>query len=401
MRILVINSGSSSLKFALYNYPSSSNISIDELPEADVSGLAEELGTPHATLIMKHGSKKDSHPLPNASHKEALATLTQLLKQRNILTSPPDAIGHRIVHGGEAFCAPTRISNDVIDSIKQCTHLAPLHNPSGILGIEVARELFANTPQVAVFDTAFHQSLPPHAYHYAIPQRFYTEQGLRRYGFHGTSHAYVSQKAAKLLNFNINNSRILSAHLGNGCSTAAILNGKSVDTSMGLTPLEGLVMGTRCGDIDPGLLIFLAQQGLQANELSTLLNKQSGLLGISGQASDMRKLQSLAKDGDPHAELALSIFAYRASKSLAGMSLATQGVDTLIFTGGIGENDALMRQRILEPLAYLGLRIDQQRNLNPHQSNGVITAADSQATAIVICTNEEGMIAHLSAQTLA
>jgi len=274
------------------------------------------------------------------------------------------------------------------------------HARRGVLGIHVAQQIFPETPQVAVFDTSFHQTLPEHAYLYAIPKSLYQDHGLRRYGFHGSSHAYVSETAAKQLGYPLNNSRVISAHLGNGCSATAILNGKSVDTTMGLTPLEGLVMGTRCGDIDPGLLLFLGDQlNMTTQEVSDLLNKQSGLLGISGISNDMRELRS---SSEPTAALALEIFCYRAAKSLAALTVALGGLDTLIFTGGIGENDMHTRARILDHLNFLGLEVSTTKNeQHGSNTNGIITTDDSAATAVVIQTNEELMIATLTQSTLA
>ncbi len=393
MNTLVLNSGSSSLRFALYD---------GDNPTPSASGLGERLSSPEACLTISINGEKTKLSIPNADHEEALQTAIATLRENGFLTSAPDAVGHRIVHGGEHFTAPALINDEVIKLIDSCTHLAPLHNPSGLLGIKVAQHIFPETPQVAVFDTSFHQTLPEHAFLYAIPRSLHKEHGLRRYGFHGSSHGYVCQAAADQLGFDINQSRILSAHLGNGCSATAILNGKSVDTTMGLTPLEGLVMGTRSGDIDPGLVIFLGSQMNMSNqEISDLLNKKSGLLGVSGIANDMRELREHADNGSEDAKLALEIFCYRAAKSLAALSVATGGVDTLIFTGGIGENDTRTRERILEHLSYLGFKIDSSRNAtHGEDSKGVITAEDSTACAVVIETREELMISNLTKEAV-
>ena len=384
---LVLNCGSSSLKFAFFN------------PKEDspfIEGIAEELHSSNARLKYESPSGKKSSSIPQADHTSALEKILQ------ILPSTPDVIGHRIVHGGEAFRQPALITTEVIEEISSCAPLAPLHNPAGLIGIQTTLSLYPEIPQVAVFDTAFHQTLPPRAYRYALPEKLYTEHGVRRYGFHGTSHAYVAQTAAATLGFPLSKSRILSAHLGNGSSATAILNGESVDTTMGLTPLEGLVMGTRSGDVDPGLHDFLSRSlGMDNAAISHLLNKESGLLGLSGETSDMRRLRELATQGNQAAILAIEIFCYRLAKSLAALSIATGGVDYLIFTGGIGENAAPVRQRVLELLVPLGFQIDTKLNdIHGVSSNGIITKPGTTPQAVVIATNEELMIATLSRQIL-
>ena len=384
--VLVLNCGSSSLKFAFFK------------PHEDspcIEGIAEELNSQDARLKHHSSSERNESPIPLADHSQALS---QILRS---LPSTPDVIGHRIVHGGEAFRQPALITAEVIEQIRSCVPLAPLHNPAGLIGIETTLALYPAVPQVAVFDTAFHQTLPPRAYRYALPENLYTEHSVRRYGFHGTSHAYVAQTAATTLGFPLNQSRILSAHLGNGSSATAILNGESVDTTMGLTPLEGLVMGTRCGDVDPGLHDFLSRSlGMDNAAISQLLNKESGLLGLSGQTSDMRQLSALAAKGNQAAILAIEIFCYRLAKSLAALSIATAGVDYLIFTGGIGENSAPVRQRVLELLAPLGFVLDSQMNRQHGiTNNGLITKLGVIPQALVIATNEELMIATLARKT--
>ncbi|NWK56765.1 acetate kinase [Verrucomicrobiaceae bacterium N1E253] len=393
MLTLVLNTGSSSLRFALYD---------GSAPEPVTSGMAERLGTPGARLELDLPEQELEIDIPDELHEQALRLAISKLHEHKVLKQQPDAVGHRVVHGGEHFTAPALINDEALQIIESCNHLAPLHNPSGLLGIKVAQQIFPDTPQVAVFDTSFHQTLPEHAYLYAIPREFYSNHGVRRYGFHGSSHGYVAQAAADQLAFPIEQSRIISSHLGNGCSATAILNGKSVDTTMGLTPLEGLVMGTRSGDIDPGLLIFLGEQlNMSIQEISDLLNKQSGLLGLSGQSNDMRTCRKHADDGCHEAAMAVEIFCYRAAKSLAALTVATGGLDTLIFTGGIGENDFRTRARIMEHLQHLGLNIDPERNPNHGKNHrGVITCDDSPATAVVIPTREELMIARLTEQTL-
>jgi len=396
MRILVLNSGSSSLRFALFEN------GIENVHPPIASGLVECLNTSDANLKLKLPEGKLTLPVPSSDLEQALKSAVTLLKEHGALDSEPDAIGHRIVHGGEYFSAPAIITSAVIRQVESCNHLAPLHNPSGVLGIRIAQQLFPDTPQVAVFDTSFHQTLPERAFLYAIPRSFHRDHGVRRYGFHGSSHSYVSQTAATQLDYPLTKSRVISAHLGNGCSATAILNGQSVDTTMGLTPMEGLVMGTRCGDIDPGLIIFLSEQlDMTTPEISNLLNKQSGLLGLSDTSNDMRELREQAEDGCEQASLTIEIFCYRAAKSLAALTVSLGGLDTLIFTGGIGENDPRTREQILTHLSYLGLQIDPKRNdCHGRESNGIITTDDSPATATVITTNEQLMIAQLTEKTL-
>ena len=386
---LVLNSGSSSLKFAIYR-----GLQVEPV----ISGLAERLNSDEASLSIEQNSVKVSHSLNSGGHEEALRMAIHKMQSAGALGDAPDLIGHRIVHGGEHFNEPALITDEVVALIESCSHLAPLHNPAGLLGIEVAVQIFPKTPQVAVFDTSFHQTLKPSQYLYAIPSELYKDHGVRRYGFHGSSHGYVAKAAADQLGFDLAKSRVLSAHLGNGCSTCAILNGESVDTSMGLTPLEGLVMGTRSGDVDPGLILFLESQlGMGSDEVSDLLNKKSGLLGISGISNDMRELWSHADNGSGEAALAIEIFCFRAAKSLASLTVALGGVETLIFTGGIGENDVRVRAKIVSHLAYLGAELDPQRNaIHGGESKGVITARGSALAAVVVETQEELMIAQLS-----
>lgn len=384
---LVLNCGSSSLKFAFFKANEDSPC---------IEGIAEELNSPNARLKYESPAGKESSSIPLADHSSGLE---QVLP---ILPSAPDVIGHRIVHGGETFRQPALITPEVIEQIKSCVPLAPLHNPAGLIGIQTTLSLYPEVPQVAVFDTAFHQTLPARAYRYALPEKLYIKHGVRRYGFHGTSHAYVAQAAASTLGFALAQSRILSAHLGNGSSATAIRNGESVDTTMGLTPLEGLVMGTRSGDVDPGLHDFLSRSlAMDSEAISHLLNKESGLLGLSGETSDMRRISELANQGQQAAVLAIEIFCYRLAKSLAALCIASGGVDTLIFTGGIGENAAPIRQRVLELLAPLGFMLEPQLNdTHGSTSNGIITKLGSIPQAMVIATNEELMIATLSRKTI-
>jgi acetate kinase len=389
--VLVINCGSSSLKFAL--------IDADAGVEW-VSGLAERLGQTEALLTWKIDGAKESEAIAHADHRGAMqaiiARLQDVVQRRygETLTARLAGIGHRVVHGGESFTESTVIDENVLVEIKRVSHLAPLHNPANVLGIETAQSLFPDLLQVAVFDTAFHQTMPAQAFLYAVPYTYYTELGVRRYGFHGTSHRYVTRRAAELLDRPYEELALISAHLGNGCSAAAVLNGRSVDTTMGLTPLEGLVMGTRSGDVDPSLHEFLAGQlGVDLGEVTQILNKKSGLLGLSGLNNDMRSLEAAAAQGHEQAQIAIDVFCYRLAKYLAALAVPLGRLDAIIFTGGIGENSASVRARTLAQLAILGVRTDESRNQNHgRQSNGRITQ-DSSTVALVVPTNEEAMIA--------
>lgn len=388
-RILVINCGSSSLKFALL-----------ELPEAReiVTGLAERLLSDEASLTFKSSDgSKTTEAIAEGygqSHQAAFDCLLDNLKKHDCLNEPIKAVGHRVVHGAEVFSEAVVIDSNVKQEIDKNARLAPLHNPANLIGIEAAQAAFPDVPHVAVFDTAFHQSMPAHAYTYSIPFKLYEEQGVRRYGFHGTSHQYVSMQAAESLNLSLDDSAIVTAHLGNGCSTAAVLNGKSIDTSMGMTPLEGLVMGTRCGDIDPSLPEFLGNNlNYSSAEITAMLNKESGLLGVSGISNDMRELREAINAGNQRAKLAVDLFCYRLAKNIAGYAVAMGRIDALVFTGGIGENDRDVRAQVIQQLSLLGFALDASSNAeNGKNNNGVITTAQS-TVAVVINTNEELMIA--------
>jgi acetate kinase len=381
--ILVINCGSSSIKFALLNETHSDFI---------LSGLAERLGSPDAQLHWQRDGEKDSLILPNADHRVALAQVLPLVQ--SAAGGQLHGIGHRVVHGGEHFSAACRLDALSLNAIRSTVPLAPLHNPANLLGIEATIKLFPSLPQVAVFDTAFHQTLPEHAYRYALPEYLYREHGVRRYGFHGTSHRYVSQRAAELAGLPIGNSSWLVAHLGNGCSTCAIVDGQSRDTSMGLTPLEGLVMGTRSGDVDPNLHSHLARTlGWSLEQIETLLNKDSGLLGLSGLSNDMRSLEQAREQGHPGATLAIEVFCYRLAKSLAAMSCALPRLDGLIFTGGIGENSPLIRSMTVAHLKLLGLALDDRANANTVRGVSGVIQAHGHPRVMVVPTNEERQIA--------
>ncbi len=379
--VLVINCGSSSIKYAL----------IDSDPEAPrLAGLAERLGSSEASLKGNNSTgKRFTQSLPNADHAEALKAILERLEGRT-----PGAVGHRIVHGGEHFTQAALIDQTVIAAIESTAALAPLHNPANLAGVAATQEVFPDLPQVAVFDTAFHQTLPPRAYRYALPDALYTEHGIRRYGFHGTSHAYVSQRAGELSQRGAGG--WLTAHLGNGCSTSAVWNNQSLDTSMGLTPLEGVVMGTRSGDVDPGLHAHLHRQlGWSMAEIDNALNKQSGLLGLSGLTNDMREVEDQALAGHPGAKLALEVFCYRIAKSLAALSCALPKLDGVVFTGGIGENSPTVRREVIALLPHFGLSLDKAANEDTTRGKeGRLNSTDHNGPEVwVIPTDEEGRIA--------
>lgn len=381
--ILVINCGSSSIKFALVNEAQETFM---------LSGLAERLGSPEAVLHWQQGEQKDSLVLPGADHRLALSHLLPVVQQA--AAGELHGIGHRVVHGGEHFSAASRLDATSLQAIRQVAPLAPLHNPANLQGIEAAMKLFPELVQVAVFDTAFHQSLPEHAYRYAVPQALYAEHGVRRYGFHGTSHHYVSRQAAQMSGLAYDASSWLVAHLGNGSSTCAVENGHSRDTSMGLTPLEGLVMGTRSGDVDPNLHGHLARTlGWSLERIDSMLNKDSGLLGLSGLSNDMRTLEQAREQGHAGATLAIEVFCYRLAKSLAAMSCALRRLDGLIFTGGIGENSALIRSKTVNHLSLLGLQLDAQANVRCVRGVAGAIHADGHPRVLVVPTNEERQIA--------
>jgi len=381
--ILVINCGSSSIKFALVNEAQSS---------FPLQGLAERLGSPEAVIHFENAAGKESLSVPDADHQAALAQI--LPRVEEAAGGHLDGIGHRVVHGGEKFFASTLLNNDTLAGIEANIQLAPLHNPANLSGIHAAMSLFPALPQVGVFDTAFHQSMPEHAYRYAVPDLLYKEYGVRRYGFHGTSHRYVSKRAAEMSGLPVENSSWLVAHLGNGCSTCAVVNGESRDTSMGLTPLEGLVMGTRSGDVDPSLHNFLHNTlGWELSKIDAMLNKESGLKGLSGLSNDMRTLTEARQAGHPGATLAFEVFCYRLAKSLASMACALEQLDGLVFTGGIGENSAVVRERTLAHLKLLGFKVDADANARCTRGvAGEIQAAGSPRI-LVVPTNEERQIA--------
>ena len=379
--LIVINCGSSSLKFAVFPVGDETVL---------VKGLAERLGSPDAVLTIKRDGETHYVPIPSATHHDALQVAIASMTGLN-----PRGIGHRVVHGGEEFTGSVVIDGNVMAAVERCSSLAPLHNPANLLGMSTARELFPDLPQVAVFDTAFHQTLPPKAFLYAIPYGYYEKLKMRRYGFHGTSHHYVSSEAARLLGKNPQATSLITMHLGNGCSACAIRNGRSVDSTMGLTPGEGLVMGTRSGDVDPALHQFLQDQtGMSLSEITTMLNSRSGLLGLSGLSNDMRTLSEAAANGHERAKVAIEVFCYRLAKSVCGLMAALDSIDALVFTGGIGENSAWVRNLTISHLKILGVELDSEKNARHGQSDGGwISSSASRIPCLVIPTNEELMIA--------
>ncbi len=385
MQILVLNTGSSSLKAAVVHAESG---------VTSWRALAERLGEPSPQLRWTAGDSPERtvELSPGAAHSQAVAELLRRLEEDGALAGLA-GVGHRVVHGAEEFSGSVRVSDAVLDTLRRCSHLAPLHNPANILGIEAALQAFPHLPQVAVFDTAFHQGMPAHSYLYAVPYELYEEHGVRRYGFHGSSHRFVSEEAARRLDRPLSELSFITAHLGNGCSLAAIEGGRSVDSTMGMTPLEGLVMGTRSGDVDPGLHAFLHRQlGLDIDAITNLLNKRSGLLGLSGRSNDMRTLLAAEAEGDERAALAIDVFCYRLARSIGAMTAALKQLDALVFTGGIGEHAPPIRARALSHLGLLGFRIDPVANEAHGGDSGRITAADSRC-ALVIPTDEERVIA--------
>ncbi|MCX6113414.1 MAG: acetate kinase [Proteobacteria bacterium] len=333
-----------------------------------------------------------------SNHENAIKKIADCLQDPKIGvikdTKDIDGIGHRVVHGAEEFSSSVKITEDVVNALKKFTFLAPLHNPANIIGIEACKKLFLGHVQCGVFDTAFHQKMPKHAFLYAIPQKYYTEYKIKRYGFHGTSHRYVSNEAAKKLGRDIKELKIITCHLGNGASVAAIKNGISVDTSMGLTPLEGLIMGTRGGDMDPALPLFLMENlSMSQKQINDLLNKQSGILGISGKCNDMRELHDFIAQGDKDSMLALQMYCYRLKKYIGSYTAALGGLDALVFTGGIGENDEFVREHATDGLEWMGIKLDKKLNLELNKKEAKISASDSKVPIFIIPTNEELVIA--------
>ncbi|BDM64733.1 acetate kinase [Shewanella sp. NFH-SH190041] len=385
--VLVLNCGSSSLKFAIIDAASG---------EDHISGLAECFGLEDSRIKWKvNGEKHEAALGAFTAHREAVEFIVEkILAAHPELASQLQAIGHRIVHGGEKYTQSVIIDDSVLQGIEDSAIFAPLHNPAHLIGIRAAMASFPELPQVAVFDTAFHQTMPEHAYIYALPYKLYREHGIRRYGAHGTSHLFVSREAAKALNKDLADTNVITAHLGNGASISAVKGGKCVDTSMGLTPLEGLVMGTRCGDMDPSIVYHLIHQlGYTAEEVNNLMNKQSGLLGISELTNDCRGIEEGYADGHKGATLALEIFCYRLAKYIASYTVSLGRLDAVVFTGGIGENSELIREKVLNLLEIFKFEVDAERNKAARFGNGGVITKEGTPVAMVIPTNEEWVIA--------
>jgi len=395
MNILVINCGSSSLKFQLIN---------SETEQCIAKGLCERIGIDGSMIsYAPAGGEKEKTVTPMLDHTEAIRLVLDALTnpKTGVVKSMDEigAVGHRIVHGGEKFSEATIITDEVMAAIEECNDLAPLHNPANLIGINACKSLMPNTPMVAVFDTAFHQTMEKEAYLYGIPYEYYEKYKVRRYGFHGTSHSYVSKRAAEVLGKNYEDLKIIVCHLGNGASVSAIKNGKCVDTSMGLTPLEGLIMGTRSGDIDPAIVEFLAhKEGKSLEEIMSILNKKSGVLGLSENlSSDFRDIEDGYFKGDEPASRAMTTFCYRVAKYIGAYTAALNGVDVICFTAGVGENSPILRSLICNQLGYLGITLDDTAN-NKRGEDIEITTADSRTTVMVIPTNEELAIARETAR---
>jgi len=390
--VLVLNCGSSSLKFAVINANNGDEI---------ISGLAECFNLPDARMKWKvSGNKEETNLPPNSAHSEAIAYIVdEIVNKEEGLAEKFVAVGHRVVHGGEKFTKSVIIDEAVIAGIEECAALAPLHNPAHILGIKAAQAAFPSLPQVAVFDTAFHQTMPAKAFMYALPYELYEEDHVRRYGMHGTSHLFVTNEAAKALNKPVEETNIISAHLGNGASVSAIKNGQCVDTSMGMTPLAGLVMGTRSGDIDPSIIEYLvARKGYSVEEIMDILQKKSGLLGISGQSSDFREILEGYEKGHEGSVLAIEMFCYRLAKYIGSYAVPLERIDAIIFTGGIGENSHIMRAKVLDLLTIFGYQVDDQKNEAARFGGEGVITKEGTPLAIVIPTNEEWVIAQDSAE---
>jgi len=390
MIILILNSGSSSVKYQLWNTKKGG---------VQAKGLVSRIGIDKPLLEHSAGEKKYEHsPSDKIDHNQAVKLALDALVHPDYgvmkRIDEIEAIGHRVVHGGEAFAESAIIDSAVVDAIRKCIPLAPLHNPPNLIGIEACTAILPKTPQVAVFDTAFHQTMPEVAYTYALPYEYYEKYKVRRYGFHGTSHYYVAYRAAEILGKPIEKLKIITAHLGNGASITAVSEGKSVDTSMGLTPLEGLVMGTRCGDIDPAIVMFIMElESKSAKDLDNLMNKKSGLLGISGTTNDLRDVIKASETGNKRAKLALDVYTYRIRKYVGAYAAAMGGLDAVVFTAGVGENSSIIRKMILDKLEFMGIKIDDSKNKRAVGKEMDISTSDASVRTLVIPTNEELVIA--------
>ncbi len=384
MNVLVINCGSSSLKYQLINSDSE---------EVLAKGLCERIGIDGRLVYQKEGCDKEVTEASMPTHKEAIQMVLDALTNDKTgaikSLKEIDAVGHRVVHGGEKFASSVVIDEEVIKAVEECNDLAPLHNPANLIGINVCKELMPGVPMVAVFDTAFHQTMPAKAYLYGLPIEYYENYKVRRYGFHGTSHSFVSKRTVEFLGLDPENSKVIVCHLGNGSSISAVLNGKCIDTTMGLTPLEGVVMGTRSGNIDPAIIEYIAKkENLDIPAIMNILNKKSGLQGLSKLSSDFRDLNEAAQNGNKYAENAIEVLCYGIAKFVGGYVAALNGVDAITFTAGIGENASLVREKVVEYLGYLGITLDKEAN-SKRGEEMIISTADSKVKVCVIPTNEE------------
>ncbi len=389
MKVLVINCGSSSLKYQILDMTHESLL---------CKGLVERIGMDGSVITHeKIGMDKVKTEVPMKDHKDAIEQVLKAVQDpaTGVVASMDEigAVGHRVVHAGEKYASSVLITEEVIKALEECVELAPLHNPPNLLGIAACQELMPDTPMVAVFDTAFHQTMPPESYIYAIPYEYYQKYRIRRYGFHGTSHKYVAERAAKILNTDLGDLKLITCHLGNGASVSAIKRGKCIDTSMGFTPLEGLVMGTRSGDIDPAIVTYIREkENLPQGKVNEILNKKSGVLGISGVSSDFRDIEAAVEEGNERAALALKVFAHKVRFYIGAYIAEMNGVDAIIFTAGVGENDAMMREIICNNLGNLGIKLDPVKN-KIRGKETIISADDARVKLIMIPTNEELMIA--------
>lgn len=384
MKVLVINCGSSSLKYQLID---------SETEEVLAKGLCERIGIDGRLTHKPTGKDKVELEVAMPNHTAAVSlVLQELTDEKNGVIASLDeigAVGHRIVHGGEKFASSTLLTDEVLAEIEKCNELAPLHNPANLIGVNACKELMPGVPMVGVFDTAFHQTMPEVAYLYGLPYEYYEKYGVRRYGFHGTSHSFVSKRVAEILGKKPEDLKVIVCHLGNGASVCAVNGGKSVDTSMGFTPLEGLVMGTRSGDLDPAILEYVAgKENLTLSEMLTVLNKKSGIQGISGVSSDFRDLDKASAEGNHRAQIAVEVFSYRVAKYVGAYAAAMNGVDVVAFTAGAGENDAVVREQVCSYLGFLGIKLDKEKN-NCRGVEQVISTDDSTTIAMVVPTNEE------------
>jgi len=390
MKVLVLNCGSSSIKYKFFDMTTESILAQGGIEKIGLKGSFLKLTLPDGQKVMLEGEILE--------HRAGIEYILGVLlsKKYGCIQSlnEIDAVGHRVVHGGEKFNQSTLVTEEVIKMIEDSSELAPLHNPPNLKGIYAVKELIPDAPQVVVFDTAFHQTMPDYAYTYGIPYTLYEKYGIRRYGFHGTSHRYVSKRVCEFLGVPYNQQRIITAHIGNGGSLCAVKNGQSIDTSMGLTPVEGLIMGTRCGDLDPGVISFIMEkEHMGANSISTLLNKFSGVLGISGISSDMREIEAGVKNKEPRAVLAMEAYNYRIKKYVGAYTAVLGGLDILVFTGGVGENQAITRSDVCRNMEYMGIELDEEVNSKIHGKEAVISKPTSKVKVVVVPTDEELTIA--------